>query len=127
MCLPYYESILTFDFLLMPIEEEKEKSVAHSQHKDTQQGIHIPIGNKKIANIDEQLQHRVKYRHTKVRHVQFVGNSLVEMLAMRLKNILTCQKTFGDGEQSVSKKHDNECQNAHCRAAIQLPLDIKHE
>ena len=83
------------------VAEEEEQAVSENQDQGDRYGVEVLVGDKDVADIDDELQEGITGRDKEVWHVEVVDHGLVGMLAVGGKDVASGKETFGDSEKSI--------------------------
>ena len=87
--------------LATAVAKEEEKTVSEDENQGDGYGVEVLVGDKDVANVDDELQKGITGRDIEVGHVKVVDHGFVGMLAVGGKDIASGKETFGEGEESI--------------------------
>ena len=98
------------------VAEEEEEAVSESQYKGDGYGVEVLVGDKDVADIDDEVQEGITGRDKEVWYVEVVDHGFVGMLAVGGKNIASGKEPLGDGEKAIGQEYDNKADTADVQA-----------
>ena len=87
--------------LTTAVAKEEEQTVCEDENQGDGYGVEVLVGDKDVANVDDELQKGITGRDIEVGHVKVVDHGFVGMLAVGGKDVASGKETFGDSEKSI--------------------------
>lgn len=113
--------------LATAVAEEEEKTVSEDENQGDSYGVEVLVGDKDVADIDDELQKGITGRDKEVWHVEVVDHGLVGMLAVGGKNIASGKEPLGDSEKTIGQEDDDEADTADVQTRARIRVDIANK
>ena len=109
------------------VAEEEEQTVSENQDQGDRYGVEVLVGDKDVADIDDELQKGITGRDKEVWHVEVVDHGFVGMLAVGGKNIASGKEPLGDGEKTIGQEDDDKADTADVQTRARIRVDIANK
>ena len=113
--------------LTTAVAEEEEKTVSEDENQGDGYGVEVLVGDKDVANVDDELQKGITSRDIEVGHVKVVDHGFVGMLAVGGKNIASGKEPLGDSEKTIGQEDDDKADTADVQTRARIRVDIANK